>query len=190
MKKITGILLTAVFMTTMLAGCSNNNSTAEKSKTGVEYGSLDTSNQSGNQDIQEKVDELYVNFGDSEYFTMHLNDSDTAQKIAYYVGTESWQLPIYHYDDYENWQIMQYYDIPSRYDIPSNPETVTAEAAGTVYYSAPNRIILYFGDGEVEAEYTPIGYFDMTEELKDAIENNPVLEGWGNKLIHIKAANS
>ncbi|KIR03619.1 hypothetical protein P261_02434 [Lachnospiraceae bacterium TWA4] len=199
MKKVVGMILTATLITTLLAGCgSTNRSQSNSSGTSSDNitesvanteSNLDTANQGQQTDeaLQNEVSELYVNFGESEYFTLHLNDSETAQRIAYYVGSESWQLPIYHYDDYENWEIMQYYDIPSRYDIPSNPETVTSEAAGTVYYSEPNRIVLYFGDGEVEAEYTPIGYFDMTDDLKSAIENNPVLEGWGNKLIHISA---
>lgn len=94
-------------------------------------------------------------------------------------------MPIYNYEGYENWEVMQYYDIPSRYEIPSNPETVTEEAAGTVYYSEPNRIVLFYGDGEVTGEYTPVGYFDNTEEFRSAVENNPVLEGWGNKIVHI-----
>ena len=132
--------------------------------------------------------ELYVRFGDNgASFTMYLYDNDTAAAIARHVGTADWRLPIYHYDDYDNWEVMQYYDIPSRYEIPSNPENVTAEQAGTVYYSEPNRIVLFFGDAEVSGEYTPVGYFDATEEFITAVEENPVLEGWGNKIINISA---
>ena len=80
---------------------------------------------------------------------------------------------------------MQYYDIPSRYEIPSNPERIASEAAGTVYYSEPNRIVLFFHEAEVPGEYTPVGYFDDTDEFVSAVENNPVLEGWGNKLVFI-----
>ena len=105
------------------------------------------------------------------------------------VGTAEWRLPIYHYDDYENWEVMQYYDIPSRYEIPSAPETITEEAAGTVYYSEPNRILLFYGDAEVSGEYTPVGYFDNTDEFRSAVENNPVLEGWGNKIVRISDGN-
>ena len=103
--------------------------------------------------------------------------------IARHMGTADWRLPIYHYDDYENWEVMQYYDIPSRYEIPSNPENVTSEKAGEVYYSEPNRIVLFHGDAEVSTEYTPVGYFDATEEFIRAVEDNPVLEGWGNKIV-------
>ncbi len=132
--------------------------------------------------------ELEVCFGDDgSPFTLHLYDNDTAAAIARHVGTADWRLPIYHYDDYENWEVMQYYDIPSRYEIPSNPETITSEKAGEVYYSEPNRIILFYGDAEVSSEYTKVGYFDFTEEFKQAVENNPVLEGWGNKIVLINS---
>ncbi|MCM1542864.1 MAG: cyclophilin-like fold protein [Blautia sp.] len=80
---------------------------------------------------------------------------------------------------------MQYYDIPSRYEIPAAPEEITSEKVGEVYYSEPNRIILFYHDAEVSAEYTPVGYFDATDEFIEAVENNPVLEGWGNKIISI-----
>lgn len=130
--------------------------------------------------------ELTVNFGDrGDSFILHLYDNDTAHAIARHVGTADWRLPIYHYDDYDNWEVMQYYDIPSRYEIPSAPETIAEEAAGTVYYSEPNRIVLFYGDAQVEGEYTPVGYFDNTDAFRSAVENNPVLEGWGNKIVLI-----
>lgn len=133
---------------------------------------------------------LSVCFGDDGApFTLHLYDNDTAKAIARHVGTSDWRLPIYHFDDYENWEVMQYYDIPSRYEIPSNPEKVTSEKAGEVYYSEPNRVILFYRDADVSSEYTKVGYFDFTEEFKQAVENNPVLEGWGNKIVLISRAN-
>lgn len=134
------------------------------------------------------VRELEVRFGDSGApFLMHLYDNETAAAIAGYVGTAEWRLPIYHYNDYENWEVMQYYDIPDRYKIPSVPERITAETVGTVYYSQPNRIVLFYGDAQIHADYTPVGYFDVTEEFIAAVENNPVLEGWGNKIVHISS---
>lgn len=99
--------------------------------------------------------ELMVRFGDDgEPFTLHLYDNETAAAIARHVGTADWRLPIYNYEGYENWEVMQYYDVPSRYEIPSDPETVMAEAAGTVYYSEQNRVVLFYGDAEVSGEYT------------------------------------
>ncbi len=130
---------------------------------------------------------LRVQFGaDGAPFTMYIYDNPTAAAIARHVGTARWQLPIYHFDDYENWEVMQYYDVPSRYEIPSDPRKITSEKAGEVYYSEPNRIVLYFGDAKVSSEYTPVGYFDPATEFISAVKNNPVLEGWGNKIVIIE----
>ena len=133
---------------------------------------------------------LKVTFGgDGTPFIMHLYDNPTAAAIVKHVGTARWQLPIYHYDDYPNWEVMQYYDIPSRYEIPSDPQTISSEKAGEVYYSEPNRIVLFFGDAQVSNEYTLVGYFEPTREFISAVENNPVLEGWGNKIVIIQPDN-
>ncbi|MCM1560564.1 MAG: cyclophilin-like fold protein [Butyrivibrio sp.] len=140
-------------------------------------------------DTDRQAAELTAQFGyGGKSFTLYLYDNDTAAAIARHVGTSSWNLPIYHYDDFDNWEVMQYYDIPSRYEIPSAPEEITEEKAGEVYYSEPNRIILFYHDAEVSAEYTPVGYFDATDEFIETVENNPVLEGWGNKIISIGIA--
>lgn len=48
-----------------------------------------------------------------------------------------------------------------------------------------NRIVLFYGDAEVTGEYTPVGFFDDTEEFRSAVEDNAVLEGWGNKIVQI-----
>ena len=157
-------------------------------------GTADTEGTSGteNQDDQNQTAEtgstqLEVRFGDNgKAFMMTLLDNETAAAIARYVGTSDWRLPIYERDDDVDYTVLQYYDIPSRYDIPSdNPETVTEAKAGDVFYSDPNRIVLFYHDAEISAEYTKIGTFDATEEFVTAVEENPVLEGWGNKIIQI-----
>lgn len=178
LKKRSLILAFTLAASLALTGCeqsgSNQNSTGNKNPI------------TANNNSSAKVTELKVCFGDAgKNFTLHLYDNDTAAAIARHVGTADWRLPIYHYDDYDNWEVMQYYDIPSRYDIPSNSETVTSEKAGEVYYSTPNRIVLFYGDADVTGEYTKVGYFDFTEEFKSAVENNPVLQGWGNKIVLI-----
>lgn len=131
--------------------------------------------------------QLAVTFGDSgDAFSMHLYDNnETAAVIAEYVGSTGWRLPIYESDDNVNYDVMQYYDIPSRYEIPSNPQQITEAKAGEVYYSDPNRVILFYGDAEISDEYTLIGYFDPTEEFVSAVRENPILEGWANKIIQI-----
>lgn len=133
-----------------------------------------------------QVTELEVRFGDDgEPFMMQLEDNETAAAIARYVGTSDWRLPIYERDSDADYDVMQYYDVSSRYDIPSNPETVISEKAGEVYYSHPNRIVLFYHDAEITGEYTKIGTFDATGEFVTAVEENPVLEGWGNKIVQI-----
>ncbi len=130
--------------------------------------------------------ELEVHFGDNGApYTLQLEDNDTARAVAYHVGTSDWRLPIYDYDNFEGWEYMQYYDIPSRYEIPSGAETVTSVKAGDVYYSEPNRIILFYHDAEVTEEYTKVGTIDVTDEFVKAVEENPVLEGWSNKIVLI-----
>lgn len=201
MKKLSFILTVLLIFTFALTGCSDSETRREQSG-GTPAGSQNsqTQNSRPNNNVETGrntdssvtstgVTELEVCFGDSgSPFIMHLYDNDTAAAIARHVGTANWRLPIYHYDDYDNWEVMQYYDIPSRYDIPSNSETITSEKAGEVYYSEPNRIVLFFGDAEVTGEYTKVGYFDFTEEFKSAVENNPVIPGWGNKIVRINSA--
>lgn len=165
---------------------SSNNTSVEASSNSVS--GADTEKENSVEAPSVSATELTVHFGDNgTAFALHLYDNDTAAAIARHVGTADWRLPIYHYDDYVNWEVMQYYDIPSRYEIPSNPETITTEKAGEVYYSEPNRIILFYGDAEVSNEYTRVGYFDVTEEFVSAVKNNPVLEGWGNKIVLISS---
>ncbi len=166
---------------------SSSNSSESTDSTSSESSSESEASSADNPNEQSESGTLTVCFGDNgSAFTLHLYDNDTAAAIMRHVGTADWRLPIYHFDDYENWEVMQYYDIPSRYEIPSNAEAITSEKAGEVYYSEPNRIVLFYDDAEVSGEYTKVGYFDFTEEFKSAVENNPVLEGWGNKIVIIE----
>lgn len=202
MKRLSLILVLILVFTLSLTGCGDSGNSRVQNGNGTQAANQDMQNSntqsanlqnqaqsSGNANTNSSnVTELQVCFGDNGTpFIMHLYENDTAASIAHHVGTAAWRLPIYHYNDYDNWEVMQYYDIPSRYKIPSNPETVTSEKAGEVYYSAPNRIVLFFGDAHVSGEYTKVGYFDYTEEFKNAVENNPVLEGWGNKIVLINS---
>jgi len=193
-KNILTVLSLVLTLGIMLTGCGNSGgkdspdtteSVAESSPASVSQPEENPSSEIGS-DTTEAATDLVVRFGDDgEPFIMHLYDNNTAAAIARHVGTGDWRLPIYHYDDYENWEVMQYYDIPSRYEIPSAPEQITEEKAGTVYYSEPNRVILFYQDAEVPAEYTPVGYFDYNDEFLKAVQDNPVLEGWGNKIVRI-----
>lgn len=68
----------------------------------------------------------------SKPFTLYLYDNPTAAAVKKHVVTADWQLPIYHFDDYENWEVMQYYDVSSRYEISVNSEKITSKKAGEV----------------------------------------------------------
>lgn len=37
----------------------------------------------------------------------------------------------------------------------------------------------------MSAEYTTAGYLGYTIEFLKVVEDNPVLEGWGNKIVQI-----
>ena len=187
-KQLMGIVGLVLALNIAVAGCagpdgsSNRDSSAENNdvslsqpneQSGAEEGTIPDSN----------ATELTVRFGDGgEPFVMHLEDNSTAAAIAGYVGTTDWRLPVYSYDESD---VMEYYDIPSRYEIPDNSESVTEAHAGDVFYSDPNRIVLYYQDAGINEQYTRIGTFDATEEFVDAVVNNPVLEGWGNQIVVI-----
>ena len=205
-KKLMGTMLLAMTMTGMLAGCGSKdkansetvNSRQETEVNSTEVQSIQNNAESSSVESEQNAtnaadnDEestsvnLEVRFGDSGApFTMHMENNETAQAIIRYVGTSDWRLPVYDRDDNVDYSVMEYYDIPSRYEIPSSPEMITEEKAGEVYYSDPNRIVLFYQDAEISAEYVKIGTFDATDEFVSAVENNPVLEGWGNKIIQI-----
>lgn len=177
MRKITIHALFSALLVVALAACSteeqadNTSGNSPLSGSGAIIPAAD-----------DTASELTVRFGDSsDSFTLYLEDNDTAEAIARHVGSADWRLPIYHFDDYEGWEVMQYYDIPSRCEIPSHAETVVSEQAGQVYYSEPNRIVLFYQDAEIAGEYTLVGHFEATEAFVSAVEENPVLEGWATK---------
>ena len=187
-KQLIGIVGLLLTFSIAMTGCSSSSGSTESSSSedSNRVSSSQTASQSSEEDDNvpsSNATELTVQFGDSgDSFVMHLEDNSTAAAIAGYVGTSDWRLPVYSYDESD---VMEYYDVPSRYEIPDNSETVTEAHAGDVFYSDPNRIVLYYHDAEINEQYTKIGTFDATEEFVDAVENNPVLEGWGNQIVVI-----
>ncbi len=177
-RKVLSVICLTMAISTALTGCGGKTKTA----------STPTPTPTPTVQAQlENVTELAVRFGDEgEPYTLHLDENVTTAALTMALGGSSIRLPIYHFDDYENWEVMQYYDIPSKYEIPSEPETVTEQRGGEVYFDADlNRVILFYNDANIQGEYTRIGYFDYSDEFVSAVENNPVLEGWGNKIINI-----
>ena len=183
---IIGLLLTLSIAMTGCGGSPEISGSSSGTQIEEQSPSITQEDETG-EDAQENqvpaMAELAVRFGvDGEPFTMRLEDNSTAAAIAGYVGTSDWRLPVYSYDESD---VMEYYDVPSRYEIPDNSVVVTQAHAGEVYYSDPNRIVLYYHDAEINEEYTLIGTFDATDEFVSAVENNPVQEGWGNQLVLI-----
>ena len=188
-KQFVSIIGLLLALSIAMTGCGGSPETSESSSgTQIEEQSPSiTQEDETDEDTQENqvsaTTELVVRFGvEGEPFTMSLVDNTTAAAIAGYVGTSDWRLPVYSYDESD---VMEYYDVPSRYEIPDNSVVVTQAHAGEVYYSDPNRIVLYYHDAEINEEYTLIGTFDATDEFVSAVENNPVQEGWGNQLVLI-----
>ena len=212
-KKVMGMMAVAGLSAVLLTGCGQSNEDTKKAgdmaagsdhvvRDNTDIGNAGEEDSSENRTATEDArvenssgrdsaaesgsTQLEVRFGDNgEAFMMTLLDNETAAAIAGYVGTSDWRLPIYERDDNADYSVLQYYDIPSRYEIPSDPVTVTEAKAGDVFYSDPNRIVLFYHDAEISSEFTKIGTFDATEEFITAVEENPVLEGWGNKIILI-----
>ena len=177
MKRSAAAFCAALALAAALTGCGSSSSEAASPAASVQAGTT------GEVSAAPAVTELTVRFGDGgEPYTLHLETNSTAAAIAGYVGATTWRLPVYSYDESD---VMEYYDIPGRYDIPDNSSAVTAVHAGEVYYSDPNRIVLYYRDAEVSEEYTLIGAFDATEDFVTAVETNPVLDGWGNQIVII-----
>ncbi len=186
-KMIMPVLLSFALL---LTGCGSSGSDKPTATDDAEQNVTAQNNAPTPEEETSPTTELEVCFGyDGEPFTLHLEDNETAKEIARDVGTSDWNLPIYHFDDFDNWEVMQYYDISSRYEIPSDPQTVTSEKAGEVYYSDPNRVILFYQDAEVKGEFTKVGTINETDALRTAVEENPVLEGWGNKIVSVSAKN-
>ncbi len=47
------------------------------------------------------------------------------------------------------------------------------------------NVTVFYQDAEITAEYTPVGYITFSQDLVDAVEDNPVVPGWGNKMVNI-----
>lgn len=127
-----------------------------------------------------------VQFGDeSDVYTVHLLDNDTAVALYRAIPESGLNLPIYTFDGYEGWEVMTFYDIPSRFDIPAEPVRYETQQSGQLYYSAPNRLMLFYGDAEMPGDYVLVGYIEDSEAFRADVANNQPLEFWGNKLIMV-----
>lgn len=130
-----------------------------------------------------------VRFGqEGQPFTFVPEKNDTALALVRNITESGRNLPIYTYEGFEGDDVMQYYDVPSRYDVPSNPQHVTSQQAGQVYLSDPNRVIVFYQDAQVEGDFTYLGSIADTTGLAEAVTGNPVVEGYSNKIISVSYA--
>lgn len=129
---------------------------------------------------------LNVKLGyDGKTYVLELFNNQTAEDIYNHVSLATWNLPIYEFSGYDNADKYQYYDIPSRYKVTSNPESINIEQVGDVYYSEPNRMIMFFRNAEIPVNYTKVGKIKIDNDFTKNVEENPTLQGWGNKMIII-----
>lgn len=203
--KMIAVLLTCnVLAAGFLTGCGQEEAPAEPPKEVIE--GTGTSETSGDTEAEVIGDEAQTEDGDSEenasangmpgmtmqfgydgpIYTVELEDNDTAATLVDYASRGEYNLPIYTYEDYENEEVLQFYDIPSRYEIPDEAEHYTEEKAGELYYSYPNRVILFYQDAQIEGDYTKIGTLTTTEGLVEAVTENEPLRDWNCLVIPVR----
>lgn len=195
MKKVIAFL--SVLSVLGMTGCAEKDSGSSQNdnNSGYEYhmdstvSATEAADESSSADSSVSdgmLEDIYVSFGGSgQSYAMHPYNNDTAAELIRNISSSGINLPIYNYEGYEGADVFQYYDIPSRFEISSSPETITEEKAGEIYYSEPNRLLLFFGDAQIEGEYTKVGYIDDSEQFRNDVKNNPVVEGWGNLIIRV-----
>jgi len=130
---------------------------------------------------------IYLRLGETEdrpSYEITLLDNEVSARFIRILQDQTRVIPLYVFDGSENTDVLQYYDIPDSYDVPDGePQLVTSEKAGEVYYSA-GRIMIFYQDAEIEGNYVKIGDTLTTEGLKEAVDSNP-LDEWGNRRVTI-----
>ncbi|MCB2358541.1 cyclophilin-like fold protein [Clostridium estertheticum] len=187
-KRLFTIMIVALIVVPF-TGCGKQETATQSNTVTNSNSNINKSNTKSGDNATVKLPDLQIRFGPKgKEYTIKMDNNDTAKQIARDVGEEDWNLPIYHFDDFKNSDVMQYYDIASSYKFTSKPENVTSEKAGEVYYSDPNRIVIFYQDAKVVGKYMRVGKLENTNGLKEAVKNNPVVEGWSNKIISISPA--
>ena len=190
MKKIVLKWLSfSILLVMMLSSisCANTNKEATNEMTKQENlvtGQADAVNAAENQKFSGKTLNVKLGYSGKTYI-LNLFDNQTAEDIYNHVSISTWNLPIYDFSGYENDDKFQYYDIPRRYKVTSDPENIVEEKIGDVYYSEPNRMIMFFRDANIPVNYTKVGKIVIDDEFTKNVEDNPALAGWGNKIIVI-----
>ena len=204
------LLGTTLIIMALLAGCGTNNTPATTGTTNNETATDIFESSPGNNPVSEEnttlqessqadinqedtgddmseLPNIYLRLGETEsrpLFEIALEDNEVSVRFVRILQQMTRVIPLYVFDGSENTDVLQYYDIPSRYDIPDGtPQMVTSEKAGEVYYSA-GRIMIFYKDAEIEGNFVKIGETLTTEGLEDAVNSNP-LDDWGNRRVTI-----
>lgn len=173
---------------------SQNTSTPERSTTEAALTGQETEQTISNiassetSNTEEMVLEMKFGYEGKTIYRIQLYDNVTAQELYRDIGESNYNLPIYHFDDFDQADVIQYYDLPSRYHYTvENAQEVDEVKAGELYYSDPNRIILVYRDTTLEGEYVPIGKIDVTdpENFAKEVEDSAVLDYWDCKVVPI-----
>lgn len=197
------VMTAALVMAALLTGCGTNNTAAAPAQTAAEAaeevsegvqadaGQTDTNQTEESQQAAGEeaaaLPNIYLRLGETEdrpSYEITLEDNEVSVRFVRILQDMTRVIPLYVFDGSENTDVLQYYDIPSSYDIPDGtPEMVTSEKAGEVYYSA-GRIMIFYKDAEIEGNFVRIGETLTTEGLEDAVNSNP-LDDWGNRRVTI-----
>lgn len=192
--KALALIATALCFALMLSGCGTDASQQRQetpttaAETPAAQAARTDMSSSSSQEIEslEDMPDVTVRFGSSgKSFIFTPEGNETALYLVRNITSAGRNLPIYTYEDYEGADVMQYYDVPSRFDIPSSPTHVTSEKAGEVYLSAPNRIMLFYRDANMEGDLTYLGGIADIDGLADAVIDNPTVPGYSNKIISV-----
>ena len=191
MKKIISKIAALSILSTLVlsnVGCANSVNQVSMGTSNNIVSSITTETtqvaKTGNETFSGKT--LNVKLGyDGKTYVLELFNNQTAEDIYNHVSLATWNLPIYEFSGYDNADKYQYYDIPSRYKVTSNPESINIEQVGDVYYSEPNRMIMFFRNAEIPVNYTKVGKIKIDNDFTKNVEENPTLQGWGNKMIII-----
>lgn len=200
------VLPIAFLVISLLAGCgANGNTTANAesitdavadNQTTVETQESEVVEKQSNSeeetiDTDSTLPNLAIRFGETEdrpVYEIQLEDNEVSLQFVRILQKREQTIPIYVFDGSENTDVLQYYDIPSRYNIPNgSPVSVDRENAGDVYYSAPSRIMIFYRDAELPGNYVKVGTVTTVEGLEDAVNSNP-LDAWENKRVMVSIA--
>jgi len=190
--KITCLICAAAML--LAVGCSSSASSTASVNTvaaspAASASAADTAVQTeaASEDTLEELPLIYLRLGEDSRrpsYEIELIDNEVSVRFVRILQEMTRVIPLYTFDGSENTDVLQFYDILNRYDIPDGtPELVTSEKAGEVYYSN-GRVMIFYKDAEVEDNYVYIGKTLTTEGLEDAVNSNP-LDEWDNRRVTI-----